>query len=462
MSTSMRRRQSPCDGFSALQDSSDVELSPRSHTIMRSPLPYRRNCTTRDELVELMEQRVAMSFEAPRTIPLPDACKYTRTGCTASIADAGLSGRVDDDAASRIQRLGLSPRVIQPGLGKKMRETYGPSGSHTARHWRMDMSIEPAGSSVEPTAEVLERRSARPAELSDEQPPSQWCSVLASASVHHEHGLDTLDAFLHERGELPPSLSANDSSRGAAKHSRGASPVPKRVSLASAATQIATQSSFIRRTQLNAIDEALDPLPTRPPPPPAAGAAARPRPLSDSSKGTKGEVHDVRLSKLLSKLLRHTAIEFSVKIDGDGWVPLSDACHHVNQLAILHRNQLHSKRYTEADIREMVCLNDKQRFELNEDGPNGAAQIRATYKHSVPLAADSTDATGNVKKSKDANKATASWLEAQLLSIHAPPVAVKVQEPWETRVGSFVGMDNEQRQPADTALSPRYFGVGRW
>ena len=40
--------------------------------------------------------------------------------------------------------------------------------------------------------------------------------------------------------------------------------------------------------------------------------------------------NDVDLSKLLSKLLRHKAVELGVAIDADGWVALSDALAQIN------------------------------------------------------------------------------------------------------------------------------------
>ena len=46
--------------------------------------------------------------------------------------------------------------------------------------------------------------------------------------------------------------------------------------------------------------------------------------------GPDGELHDVRLSKLLSKLLRHEARRAKVDIDANGWIAMSDVIHYIN------------------------------------------------------------------------------------------------------------------------------------
>lgn len=46
--------------------------------------------------------------------------------------------------------------------------------------------------------------------------------------------------------------------------------------------------------------------------------------------GPDGEVHDVQLSKLLAKLLRHEADRVRVPMDPDGWVLMADALTYIN------------------------------------------------------------------------------------------------------------------------------------
>ena len=106
--------------------------------------------------------------------------------------------------------------------------------------------------------------------------------------------------------------------------------------------------------------------------------------------------HDVDLSKLLSTLLRHKAVELGVAIDADGWVALSDALTQINgpRLRELVGNAKKlgshmyteadvctsaSHMYTEADVRDVVNANDKRRFVLSDDD----TQIRAAQGHSM-------------------------------------------------------------------------------
>eukprot|EP00964_Phaeocystis_antarctica_P120153 scaffold83920_cov65-Phaeocystis_antarctica.AAC.2 len=114
--------------------------------------------------------------------------------------------------------------------------------------------------------------------------------------------------------------------------------------------------------------------------------ALAPRGMSDA---TVPPALDVDLSKLLSKLLRHKAVELEVAIDTDGWVALSDALVQINgpKLRALVGNaeklgprvytEANVREYTEADVREVVDANDKRRFVIN--GTN----IRATQGHGM-------------------------------------------------------------------------------
>ena len=107
--------------------------------------------------------------------------------------------------------------------------------------------------------------------------------------------------------------------------------------------------------------------------------------------------HDVDLSKLLTKLLRHKAVELGVAIDADGWVLLSDALVQINgprlRAFVGNAEKLGSHMYTEADVctsashmyteadvRDVVNANDKRRFVLSDDD----TQIRAAQGHDMP------------------------------------------------------------------------------
>jgi len=125
----------------------------------------------------------------------------------------------------------------------------------------------------------------------------------------------------------------------------------------------------------------------------------------------KGEVHDVPLSKLLSKLLRHGVPE-GVPIDGEGWTSVTEALMAINKLAIAHGRRLHSRHYTEQDVHEMVRLNDKKRFELKQTATG--IRIRATYKHTVKLAAGANASLLRSREEQQNLKQTAAKLEHEL------------------------------------------------
>ena len=101
--------------------------------------------------------------------------------------------------------------------------------------------------------------------------------------------------------------------------------------------------------------------------------------------GKAGELHDVLLSKRLTKLLRHTALLEGVQIDCDGWADLAAALQHINQQrnVLQFTEQGDVLRYVAQDVKDMIRLNDKKRFELRER-PAGVLQIRCTYGHTMP------------------------------------------------------------------------------
>lgn len=87
----------------------------------------------------------------------------------------------------------------------------------------------------------------------------------------------------------------------------------------------------------------------------------------------------VAISKNLSWLLRHGAIEEGLNIDKDGFVRLSE---------ILAKDFYKSKRITEKEIREVVENNDKKRFELktiSDENGNPVLHIRASQGHSIKV-----------------------------------------------------------------------------
>ncbi|KAI8085026.1 phosphotransferase KptA/Tpt1 [Halteromyces radiatus] len=94
---------------------------------------------------------------------------------------------------------------------------------------------------------------------------------------------------------------------------------------------------------------------------------------------TMDRKEEVRISKLLSYILRHGAVKEKLAIERDGYIKLSD---------LLARPKL--KGVTEAQIQYIVANNDKQRFFLKQD--HGDWYIRANQGHSLRQL-DSVDMT---------------------------------------------------------------------
>ncbi|XP_786744.1 tRNA 2'-phosphotransferase 1 [Strongylocentrotus purpuratus] len=83
---------------------------------------------------------------------------------------------------------------------------------------------------------------------------------------------------------------------------------------------------------------------------------------------------DVRLSKLLSLVLRHRAQQLGFNIYPGGYVLVKDLLAHKM-----------FKRFTEADIRRVVASNDKQRFSFKTNEETGELMICANQGHSFDV-----------------------------------------------------------------------------
>jgi putative RNA 2'-phosphotransferase len=80
----------------------------------------------------------------------------------------------------------------------------------------------------------------------------------------------------------------------------------------------------------------------------------------------------VKISKFLSKHLRHTPERLNLKLSADGWVAVDEllaACTASNFLI------------TRAELYQVVAENDKQRFAFNES----QTRIRANQGHSIKV-----------------------------------------------------------------------------
>lgn len=84
--------------------------------------------------------------------------------------------------------------------------------------------------------------------------------------------------------------------------------------------------------------------------------------------------HNEKLSRFLSKVLRHQGPAMGFRIGTDGYLSVDEflACPSIR-----------SQRYTLEDIRKVVNNNDKQRFNLVER--RGRWYIRANQGHSFPV-----------------------------------------------------------------------------
>jgi len=82
------------------------------------------------------------------------------------------------------------------------------------------------------------------------------------------------------------------------------------------------------------------------------------------------KAHQIKLSKRMSKLLRHDPGRAGLTLDAGGWVAVDTF------LAAL--------RISRTDLDIVVAESDKQRFVVGA-GPDGVERIRANQGHSVPV-----------------------------------------------------------------------------
>jgi putative RNA 2'-phosphotransferase len=82
--------------------------------------------------------------------------------------------------------------------------------------------------------------------------------------------------------------------------------------------------------------------------------------------------HLVRLSKEMSRALRHTPWLYELELDPEGWVPVEELIDGIQG------RRDHRQKISLADFERIQEQSDKRRFEL-KDG-----RIRALYGHSVP------------------------------------------------------------------------------
>ena len=80
----------------------------------------------------------------------------------------------------------------------------------------------------------------------------------------------------------------------------------------------------------------------------------------------------VELSKEISYALRHAPWEFELELDEQGFVPIAQLLHALNESGAYERE------ITQADLEQIIATSEKKRHEIVGD------KIRALYGHTVP------------------------------------------------------------------------------
>ena len=83
-----------------------------------------------------------------------------------------------------------------------------------------------------------------------------------------------------------------------------------------------------------------------------------------------------KLSKEISYALRHAPWEYELELDDEGFVPIEQLLHALNEGG----NYVDDRPVTQEDLEEIIRTSDKKRYEIVGD------RIRALYGHSIPQA----------------------------------------------------------------------------
>lgn len=105
--------------------------------------------------------------------------------------------------------------------------------------------------------------------------------------------------------------------------------------------------------------------------------AEKPKAKEKSGGWGDGLTREVRISKTLTQILRHKAVELEVGIRPDGFCPLRKVleCSWLSELDV-----------KQSDVEQVVKRSDKKRFELKEE--DGEVMIRAVQGHSIKVIDD--------------------------------------------------------------------------
>lgn len=138
-------------------------------------------------------------------------------------------------------------------------------------------------------------------------------------------------------------------------------------------------------------------------------------------------MHDRKLSKFLSLILRHKPEKLGVTLDDRGWASVPEILQKMNERGMA---------VDLARIVHVVNTNDKQRFRLSED----RQRIRANQGHSIPIKLDlSPQAPPEWLFHGTATKNLASIREKGLLKGRRQHVHLSWDEETAVRVGQRHG-----------------------
>lgn len=80
-----------------------------------------------------------------------------------------------------------------------------------------------------------------------------------------------------------------------------------------------------------------------------------------------------KLSKKISRALRHVPWEYELELDIEGFVPVEQLIYAINESGDFDRP------IDVSDLEHIIEISDKKRFEIKDD------KIRALYGHSIPM-----------------------------------------------------------------------------
>jgi putative RNA 2'-phosphotransferase len=140
------------------------------------------------------------------------------------------------------------------------------------------------------------------------------------------------------------------------------------------------------------------------------------------------ETQLVRISKYLSKHLRHQPERIGLQLDDGGWVAVK---------ALLAACARHGMPITRAELDQVVARNNKQRFAYDESGTS----IRASQGHSVAVDLDLEPATPPAMLYHGTSAGTAGVIErAGLQKMRRHHVHLSADEATARTVGARHGI----------------------